>query len=81
MKVEEAKTKVCPFIQRNNATNPTITKQMEAIGNIRVIPKFANITCICGDCMAWVSTLDIMESEKESTRQCVEGYCARIGND
>ena len=40
MKVSEAKTKVCPFIQYQYDQTD----------------KLSNINCICGECMAWVTT-------------------------
>lgn len=71
MKVEEAKTKVCPFIAgtRFEWENPG-----EPI----------NIKCICGNCMAWVdttpkdvSTAKIIQKIYPSPEP--SGYCARVG--
>ncbi len=47
---EEAKTKVCPFIQGT----PTLDS-----------PQTANINCICDECMAWVNVYDIVLKAKK----------------
>ena len=55
MKVSEAKTKVCPFIEAEYKS--TILSEQERASGIKpIIKKTKNINCICGDCMAWVYT-------------------------
>lgn len=60
MKVSEAKTKVCPFIQDANAGEYVGIQTYERGG---IIP--ANINCICGDCMAWEFTNTLTKESKE----------------
>lgn len=76
MKLEEAKTKVCPFI-----VDVTMQEPSNAYGCTN-IPR--NINCIASECMAWCFTkvysgtpnlYGIYPNEEIST---IEGYCVRL---
>ena len=69
MTVEEAKTKVCPFIQH----------MCEPYPNERSRKDLRNIKCICGDCMAWKWEVVAYDQYTPLTLSTTEGYCARIG--
>ena len=83
MKVEEAKTKVCPFIQ-----DGLILSLIRNDENFFHEGQPINCLCIAGECMAWAYTnthkqregfseinkVELLEEEKE-------GYCKRLGND
>ena len=81
MKVSEAKTKVCPFIQDAIFTSPEGT-----MGTFNV-PQ--NITCICGDCMAWVYTKtksdypnkNIVVYNVEAKRNQAEMVCGELDDN
>ena len=84
MKVSEAKTKVCPFIQNGlllaASIVPTNNNDMEAF---RIKTNSANINCICGDCMAWQYTEVgvLTRNTIETDRKTEYGYCKRIENE
>ena len=76
MKLEEAKTKVCPFI-----IDVTMQEPSSACGCTN-IPR--NINCVASECMAWCFTkvysgtpnlYGIYPKEEVSA---VEGYCVRL---
>ena len=76
MKLEEAKTKVCPFI-----VDVTMQEPSSACGCTN-IPR--NINCITSECMAWCFTkvysgtpnlYGIYPNEEVST---TDGYCVRL---
>jgi hypothetical protein len=87
MTAEEAKTKMCPFIQSG------VERGLEyspMVGRVSVM----NIRCICGDCMAWkwsYEHIPLTEEEQNKYKDRIispasytrlsttEGYCARIG--
>lgn len=87
MKVEEAKTRVCPFIMGSGSINFD-----EPISNNDTT---ANINCICGDCMAWEYTkthttkaitsyedgkpnTQCLHNDEELLENSKEGYCKRL---
>ncbi len=81
MKVSKAKTKVCPFMSVGFAAD---TPELRSGGLIE-------ITCVCGDCMAWQFTEEkekITEPGQMNRRimrntasQTQEGYCRRLNNE
>ena len=76
MKLEEAKTKVCPFI-----VDTTMQESSNACGYTN-IPR--NIKCVASECMAWCFTkvysgtpnlYGIYPKEEVSA---IDGYCVRL---
>ena len=67
MKVEEAKTKVCPFIAFSES-------HYSEMGT-------TSINCICDDCMAWQyqDTKFVGEGLVDTTHKTNQGYCKRLG--
>ena len=57
MKVSEAKTKVCPFIQSAETLNSIFGEDVFSFN--RDIP--VNINCICSGCMAWQYTKEVSD--------------------
>ena len=93
MKVSEAKTKICPFIQEASVLN-TENNYPEGVN--------ANINCECGDCMAWVWEIEttiepsnVFSCPKDSITakyneekrlewsalSTTKGHCKRLNND
>ena len=67
MKVSKAKTKVCPFMSDN-------TIGRDVYGKYNAVSY-----CICGDCMAWVYTIEYEYSLNEELKEDdKEGYCKRL---
>ena len=57
MTVEEAKTKVCPFIHNGTTTISKGIIDAEVTVNMIGAQLIGNIYCICGDCIAWKFTV------------------------
>ena len=72
MKVEEAKTKVCPF-------SINIDSPVRGGGGNTLFCSMAGALCVADYCMAWVWTDD--RSDNGAGLVCGEGYCKRLGND
>ncbi len=70
MKVSEAKTKVCPFMEVFIYDGSVVFETGE----------LKNSYCVCGDCMAWVWT-DNREVDRSIGLNHGEGYCKRLAND
>ena len=72
MKVSEAKTKVCPFI------NPA-SKDVYLYTNDDGIDVTTKVSvgqkCICDNCMAW----EWYAGEEDEDYDLKEGYCKRLG--
>ena len=76
MKVEEAKTKICPFTLQADINLP-LTRQAEVF-----ICNNLGGYCIAGDCMAWEweTTYKHYASlpSKPISKSTTDGYCKRI---
>jgi hypothetical protein len=73
MTVEEAKKKICPFIQRADLVLGT--EEYRYGDNSE-----ANIRCICDDCMAWYWENKFDENTKKYVKELStsDGFCRRL---
>ena len=67
MTIQEAKTKICPFIE-NKGKDVTYS-------DFRDVPK--NIHCLCEKCMAWEFN-DQCASGSTTVKSTSDGYCKRL---
>lgn len=73
MKVEEAKTKICPFILNNDGW----------ANKEEFFEPYANCLCITDKCMAWEWVTEALPTGKlgsfDYQTNTTDGYCKRIG--